>query len=149
MRYELFLRSASPLSEQLLDEMRGVCQEMTLEPFLQGEESVGVDLGVDVEDPAAARLLLKAAFSLAEQHGLSIFDPQLGRQVTEADRELITTQVGRTTAFMQAMPVSLAGMEQSADEGISSSTRLWLMIGGLIVLAMAVSQMLTCVFAGG
>lgn len=110
---------------------------------------MGVDLGGDLEDPAAPRLLLKAAFPLAEDHGLRMFDPQLGRPITDADREMVTEQMERTVAFMQSMPVSTAGqLVGGENEGMSATTRLWLMIGGAMALALLLSQGMTCMFSG-
>lgn len=148
MRYELFLRSAAPLDEPLIREIQAAHADLHVSAYSDDDGIQGVDLGVDLEDPAAARLLCKAAFSLAEQHGLRIFDPQLGHPVSEADREQITTQVERTSAFMQSMPVSMAGAAQGTEgEGMAPTTRLWLWIGGALVGALLLSQGLTCLFA--
>ncbi len=148
MRYELFLRSAAPVADEVEAQVRADCPDLEVSSFEAEGQVMGVDLGADVEDPAAARLLVKAAFSSATRHGFQVYDPQLGRPVTEADRELITTQVERTAAFMQSMPVSTAGMAPDESEGMSPTTRLWVIIGAAVLGAMVVSQGLTCLFSG-
>ena len=150
MRYELFLRSAAPLTEAVVEQIRTANEDLSVDPY-QDEAGMlmGVDLGVELEDPAGPRLLLKAAFPLALDHGLRMFDPQLGRPITDADHEMVTEQMERTMAFMQSMPVSTAGQLVSGQqEGISATTRLWLMIGGAMALALLASQGLTCMFSG-
>lgn len=150
MRYEIFLRAAAPITEALVEQVRGDNPDLAVDPYAdEGGALMGVDLGADLEDPAAARLLLKAAISLSEGHGLRMYDPQLSRPITEADQEQITEQMERTAAFIQSLPVSTAGQSLAGEpEGMSATTRLWLMIGGAMVVALLASQGLTCMFKG-
>jgi len=150
MRYEIFLRSAAPITTELVEEIRVENPDLSVDSYEdEAGALMGVDLGADLEDPAAARLLLKAAFSINEGHGLRMYDPQLSRPITEADRDQITEQMERTTAFMQSLPVSTAGKSLAGEqEGMSATTRLWLMIGGAMVLALLVTQGMTCLFGG-
>ena len=151
MRYEIFLRAAAPLSEKLITEIQGDNMDLGVDPYHdEAGMLMGVDLGADLEDPAAPRLLLKAAVALSEGHGLRMYDPQLGRPITEADREVITEQMERTVAFMQSMPVSTAGQSIVGTEGqgLSPVTRLWVMIAALMGVALLLSRGLSCMFSG-
>jgi hypothetical protein len=150
MRYEIFLRAAAPITAELVEEVRAANPDLSVDPYSdEAGALMGLDLGADLEDPAAARLLLKAAIALSEGRGLRMYDPQLSRPITEADREQVTEQMERTSAFMQSLPVSTAGQSLAGEQaGMSATTRLWMMIGGAMLLALLASQGLTCMFKG-
>jgi hypothetical protein len=101
----------------------------------------GVTLGIDViaslDEPGAGDRLCQAAFAVAGGQGLTVFDPQLGRTVMEGDAETIVRQVERAHAFAEAAPVSAAS-------GLAPSSRLWLLLGLLVVGALVLARALSC-----
>lgn len=141
MRYELFLRSRRPLQEQDLEQMAADLarqeQGLALEAYREDGAILGLDLGADPELPGAAASLCRAAFALERQHELSVFDPQLGRLVTEADEELIGRRVADLTAFGQG------ALSPTAPTG-SSSLKLWLVVAGAVVLMLLLGKVLRC-----
>lgn len=144
MRYELFLRSSSPLSEETLAEVRRRAGEddLSMDPYRNADngELLGVDLGTDPDAPRASRLCA-LAFALAREHQLTVFDPQLGRSVTEGDGELIAQHLAQSAAFTLAVPVAPA---VEGEGRISPTLRLWILVLGLMALAFLLIKAMTC-----
>lgn len=156
MRYELFLRSSAPLTEETLAEIRRRVTEagrepLVLEVFRAGQDRAeqagitGVDLGAQVADLPDPSLLWRTAFDLATAHGLTVFDPQLSRTVTAGDAELIAERVAQTIAYAQAAPVTTPA---PGVGGMSASTRIWLLVAALVGLALVISRALRCASGG-
>lgn len=139
MRYELFLRSRSPLQEEVLKQVAAELSQpgLVLEPYREEGALLGFDLGADPQQPGAAAALCGAAFALEQQHDLSVFDPQLGRPVTEADGELIARRLAELTAFDQ-------GALTAATPTGSPTLRLWLVVAGALVLVLLLGKALRC-----
>jgi hypothetical protein len=143
MRYELFLRGSAPLSDEDVDTIRAAADEaLRVEAFRTEEHAVGgVDLGVDPSQIRAAERLCSAAFRLAAEHGLTVFDPQLGRAVTSADEDTIRRQLEQSAAFAEAAPLTPLVEERS---GLSPSLRLWLIVAAFAALALVLGRALQC-----
>jgi hypothetical protein len=141
MRYELFLRSRTPLQQEALEQVAAELEQqgpgLVLEPYREEETLLGFDVGADPQQPGAAAALCGAAFSLEQRHDLSVFDPQLGRPVTEADSDLIARQVAELTAFGQG------ALTAAAPSG-SPALRLWLVVAGVLVLVLLLGRALRC-----
>jgi len=153
MRYEFFLRRpAEPLTDEELAAAVAALEgeeggELSLEPYRDEDGALlGLDLGVGVEELAGAARLCRAAFALAAAHRLTVFDPQLGRSVTEGDEELIQHGFDRGAAFAMAAPISGAtgGGGGAGGGGLSSSAKLWLAVIGVIALLLVVGRLLRC-----
>ena len=145
MRYELFLRRAAPLPDEAQQAVKEIASSegddsLALELFRKDDVVTGFDLGVDPNHPRAAGLLCGAAFRLAEEHGLNIYDPQLGRAVTAGDEESIRQQLEQSAAFVMAAPVSTV----AEGGGLSPTLRLWLIVIGVVVLAFVVIRGMSC-----
>jgi hypothetical protein len=143
MRYELFLRGSTPLTEATLADcrQRATAADLSLDPYRNAEgELRGVDLGSDPDAPRAARLCT-LAFDLAREHELTVFDPQLGRAVTAGDEELIAQRLAQSAAFSLAAPVAPA---VEGDGRLSPTLRLWLLVLGLMALAFLLIKAMTC-----
>jgi hypothetical protein len=144
-RYELFLRSSAPLDEPALQAIAAAAAQsptsLVLERYVADGQTRGVDLGAPLDQPRAAEALCKIAFALAAAHQLAVFDPQLGRPVTDGDREQIAQHFERTSAFDGAALLSVG--PSPSTRRLSSSARLWLVIvlGGatLLILMRALS----------
>jgi hypothetical protein len=144
-RYELFLRSTAPLDEPSLQAIAEAVAHaptpLVLERVVADGRTCGVDLGAALDQPRAGDALCKVAFALASEHRLSVFDPQLGRLVTDGDREQIAAHVERTSAFDSAALLSVG--PKPGTRRLSSSGRLWLVIaiggGALLILMRALS----------
>lgn len=150
MRYELFLRSSTPLSEQLLqsitEAVEGGSGAVDVEPYAADGETLGVDLGVEVDDPRGPSALCEAAFSLADEFRLSVFDPQLSRTVTPGEEAEIKHQLDQVSTFSEAALIS------PADHGSSttpSTLWIWLVVIGSVVLLYLVSKLMTCGLGSG
>ena len=149
MHYELFLRSSTPLSEEQLQSI-GEAVEATsgaveLELYAADGEPLGVDLGVDVDDPRGPTALCEAAFALAEEHKLSVFDPQLSRTVTAGEEAEIRRQLDQVSTFSQAALLS----PTSSTTTTPSTLWIWLVVIGSVVLLYLVSKMMTCGLGSG
>jgi len=143
MRYELFLRGAAPLTDEQLDAIHAAADEaLRVEAYRTEQHDVaGVDLGGGPSQNQAAERLCSAAFRLADQHGLTVFDPQLGRAVTSADEDAIRRQVEQSAAFAEAAPLTPVVEERP---GLSPSLRLWLIVAALAALALVLGRALQC-----
>jgi hypothetical protein len=147
VRYELFLRRSAPLTEQMFAEVRGAVEQeghgaLKLDPYhTEGGSLAGFDLGVDPNQPAAAALLCRVAFRMAEEQQLGVYDPQLGRAVTVGDEELIGQQLEQNAAFVMAAPVTPT---PEGGGGLSPTLRLWLIIIGLVVAAFVLIRAASC-----
>jgi len=97
----------------------------------------GMDLSVEVDHPAAGDLLCKAARTLAEEHQLQIFDPQIGRTVTTEESAIIREHLRESAAFSEGGALSSGG-------SISPPGRLWLTLAGGLVLLLLLARALTC-----
>ena len=145
MRYELFLRRLSEALDQ--EELDAVCEaaaqeggEVHVDPYRDEDGALlGVDLGIDVDQPAGAAQLCRVAFEVAGAHRLSLFDPQLGRAVAEGDEELVQQRFDQGAAFEVAAPIATAS--SPSPGGLSPGVKLWLAVIGLIALALLVGRL--------
>jgi hypothetical protein len=150
MRYELFLRRPSgPLSDEELQALREALgreegADLALDPYRSEEGALlGVDIGVALDRPAGAARLCRLAFAAAAEHGLSVYDPQLGRSVGEGDEDLVQQRFDQGAAFSMAAPVSTAS-DPAGGLRLSPTVKLWLVVLGAIVLVLLASRCLTC-----
>ncbi len=143
-RYELFLRAPGALAAEALaaieEEVARAGPALSAEPYLEGGEARGVDLAAELEQPEAAAALCGAAFRLAAAHDLAVFDPQLGRAVSEGEVALIEAQAARTSAYAELAPLSPA----ASGRALSSSARLWVIVIGALVVLFALARALSC-----
>jgi hypothetical protein len=102
---------------------------------------MGVDLGIALDQPRGGERICQLAFELAAQHGLSIFDPQLGRAVTKNDEAAIEERFEQSAAFSVASPISSVGADSPR---LSPTTKLWLLVGGVILLLIVASRGISC-----
>lgn len=102
---------------------------------------MGVDLGVALDQPRGGQRICQVAFELASEHGLSVFDPQLGRAVTKNDEATIEERFAQSAAFSVASPISSAGADSPR---LSPTTKLWLLVAGVILLAIFASRGVSC-----
>ena len=144
MRYELFLRRSTPIDDELLEAIRqrSLAAPLNLEPYRGAQGVLGIDLGVELDRPRAAQTLCELAFGLANDHGLAVFDPQLGRLVSPSDDEIIRRQLEASAAFASAAPVS--PVAQGGRAGLSASARLWLVAAAIGLLALLLARLLRC-----
>ena len=147
MRYELFLRRPHALSDDELKQADAQVEarstDLACEPFVgdQSTQQWGIDIGVDAELPNAATLLFKAALELAASQSLSIYDPQLGRIISEADADEVAQKLSQFASFSEA---ALLEANAAPQLGSRASKRIWLYIGGLIVVAFVLMRALQC-----
>lgn len=133
------------MSAGTLEQIRALADQaatdLKVDVYTDGEETRGVDLGASLDEPQGADALCAVAFSAAKTHDLIVFDPQLGRTVMRGDQEAIAAQFHQGSAFSLAMPIS-----PHSEEGgsLSATTRLWLLIGGAVVIALLLARALTC-----
>jgi len=141
MRYELFLRIAL-LSDQTLETVRGeVAGELSVDSYRDPAGALaGFDLGVDADHPGGAQQLCAAAFQLAADHGLTIYDPQLGRTVAAGDEEEIRQQLAQTAAFAMSAPVT----PMTEGQRLTPTLRLWLLVLGLVLGGLLLVRALSC-----
>jgi hypothetical protein len=148
MRYELFLRGAAALDDEALQtaarRLADFGPALGCEPYRSEGVTRGLDLFVEIQQPEAGRQLCRAAFAIASQQGLTVFDPQLGRPVMEGDAAQIEAQIESVQAFAEGVPL---GTSASAAPGLSPSARLWLVIAGLLVAAFVLARGLSCLAA--
>jgi hypothetical protein len=148
MRYELFLRRPSePLGQKELDVVCAAAAqedgEIHVDPYRDEEGALlGVDLGIDLDQPGGAASLCRVAFDLAGAHRLSLYDPQLGRAVVEGDEDLVQQRFDQGAAFDVAAPITTAS--SPAGGGLSPSVKLWLAVIGMIVLVLVLGRWLSC-----
>lgn len=141
MRYELFLRSSTSISEAQMDQLRQAVDAadgpLELEPFVADGKTMGVDLSVDVDHPRGSQTLCQAAFEGAEAHGLAVFDPQLSLTVTAGQEEEIQRQFDQCSSFSQAALVT----PSTTDGSTPSTLWVWLVVIGSGVLLFLVSKL--------
>ena len=145
MRYELFLRREAGVDDELVAAARDKAGELVRVERFEGEGTgeapSGLDLGVEVDARGASEALCEAAFALAEAHGLTVFDPQLGRTVSRDDGEAIGEQIARTNAFAAA---GLASLDASPRVGSRAAAKGWLILAATIVGLIVVVRLLRC-----
>ena len=141
MRYELFLRREAGVDDELVAAARDKAGELVRVERFEGEAPSGLDLGVEVDARGASEALCEAAFALAEAHGLTVFDPQLGRTVSRDDGEAIGEQIARTNAFAAA---GLASLDASPRVGSRAAAKGWLILAATIVGLIVVVRLLRC-----
>jgi hypothetical protein len=148
MRYELFLRRPAESLDQ--GELAAVCEAAAQEggvvhvdPYRDEEGALlGVDLGINVDQPAGAARLCRLALDVAGTHRLSLFDPQLGQTITKGDEELVQQRFDQGAAFDVAAPIATASSPSAG--GLSPSVKLWLALIGVIALVLLVARGLSC-----
>ncbi len=149
MRYELFLRrSDGALEDQALasiaQRVAGGKTQLVLEVYRsdRSNEALGVDLGVElgVETGAACRLV-ELALALAAEHGLTVYDPQLGRTVAAGAAEQVVAHYERTAAFTGGEQLGQGG---HSPAGGPASARIWIYLAGAVVALFLASRLLTC-----
>lgn len=141
-RYELLLRCDRPLAAEELAAVRQAADGARLhsEPFTRGETTRGVDLAADIDDPAGGRRLCELAFELARHHRLTVYDPQLSREVVDTDDAAVCESFQRKVDFARS-----TFFASSSPKGARrASVRLWLIIGSLVVLFLLVIEGLRC-----
>jgi hypothetical protein len=176
MDYELYLRARSPSSAgaQALrravkaeasgpsaPEALGARLELTdgvLEAWLHPArprfwerapegETYGVDLRVPGgANPALARAAVARAFQWADQHGMTVYDPQLGRQVRPRDADAITGRITRLAEYL----TETVGMDEGQAEAridveprrppLPLRTRFYLALAAALVLLAVLSR---------
>jgi len=107
------------------------------ERYQVGGVTLGIDVIGDLDKPGAGSTICRAAFAIASAQGLIVFDPQLGRPVMEGDAVAIEHQAECARAFIEAAPVGVA-------PGLTPSTRLWLLLGLLLLGALMLARTLSC-----
>jgi len=143
MRYELFLRSERPLSEASLAAVARVAAEdgLAVEPYRDEVGVRGVDLGAEMHNALAARALPRRAVELAEAHHLTLFDPQLGRIITEADLPLVRERMTGTQAFVEAALVPDA---VTPARGMGPAATLALAGAAVVVMVTLLGRLAGC-----
>ena len=139
--YELFLRTRDQATIDLAELERATA---TLGPGLRAEPYVGEGgdpahpRGVDLalEEGGAIERLLDAAFPLARQLGLEVFDPNGGEAVTEAGRERVEARYAEMCAY-RADTLGEVGLQPLPAPTVPASARtrvhVWLIVAGIIV----------------
>jgi hypothetical protein len=102
---------------------------------------LGVDLGIGLGEAHGAEVLCRVAFALAAERALEVFDPQLGRIVGEGEGSLIKQQFAEMGAFSEAAPLAAASLP---GQGLSRSSRMWLVVLGGAALLVLLSRVVTC-----
>lgn len=141
MRYELFLRRDEGLTAEEAAEATELAQAAKLHAELYEREGgpFGLDLGMGLDDPAhPAEKLCSVAFELAASYGLSVFDPQLGRVVAASEQEAIRERFAASASSL----TGLAPSPRIAAQPVR--TRFWLVLGGLLFVAVLAARALTC-----
>ena len=139
--YELFLRARDQGTIDVADLERALA---TLGPGLRAERFVGEGgdpehpRGVDLalEEGASIERLLDAAFRLASQLGLEIFDPNGGEAVTESQREHVAARFTEMCSY-RADTLGEVGRQPLPPPTITTGSRtrmhVWLIVAGIIV----------------
>jgi hypothetical protein len=139
--YELFLRTRDQATLDVAALERVVA---TLGPGLRAELYVGegadpahprgVDLALD--EGESIERLLDAAFTLAEQLGLEIFDPHSSEAVTAAQRDRVVERYAEMCSYradtlgevgQQPLPAPLT------TTGSRTTLHVWLIVAGIVV----------------
>ncbi len=146
MRYELFLRrdaSASSLNDDdfVIIQARTSGTVLSFESFVdEAGARRGVDLGVDPDEPGSqGRKLGEVAFDVAQMLNLSVFDPQLGRVLSPRDLEALEA------CFAASSTIGRVGLSHAiASPKRPTTTRLWLIAAGVLLLLLVASRLLSC-----
>ena len=139
--YELFLRArdqgtidAAELERVIAALGPGVRAERFVGEGGDPEHPRGVDLALD--EGESIERLLDAAFRLAPQLGLEVFDPNGGEAVTETQRDRVAERYAEMCAFRadtlgevgrQPLPAPARG------PGSRTTLHVWLIVAGIIV----------------
>ena len=138
------MRSVSPLDDAALVAMRGaITTGIALDPFRREQALVGVDLSIALDQPVGARALVENALQLASEHGLTLFDPQLGRSVGEGDLSEIEERFTQTATFNETGFLGTSN-DPRYRATRQANARMWLWVGGLIVVVLLLGRLLRC-----
>jgi hypothetical protein len=151
LRYELFLRCAGgpddldgldDLDEDALPVIAEQASELqlTLDPYRDERDRLrGVDLGLPLDAPAShSRKLGELALALAKAHQLTIFDPQQSQTLTQADLDQLKSH------FEASAGVVRMGFSPESAAPRSSSSKLWLALGALVLFVLVAGRALSC-----
>lgn len=148
MRYELFLRrvsDADDLDDRVLVALAELAEEqqLTLEPYRDEAGRLrGVDLGVPLDAPTArCRALGELALEQAEQLELTVFDPQQAKTLGEANLDELEAR------FEASASVVRMGFSPQSAAPRSSSSKLWLALGALVLFLLVAGRVLSCVMS--
>lgn len=145
-RYELFLRRDEPLTSEEVASARTQARDADLqvEVFQRDGRTCGFDLGVGLHEPSrSAEALCSVAFELARHLGLSVFDPQLGRTLAVAESEALLKRFAQSAGYLLT---GFGGPPFSAPSR-PPSTRIWLLLLGLLLLVAVAGRAFSCVAA--
>jgi hypothetical protein len=129
--------------QAIIEQVQHPDRSLRVETYRSDRGVMGVDVAVQMDAPGGASELCRVVFDLAGEHHLVAFDPQLGREVTEADAELIAQQYAQSSAFSLAGAVAPLTRD---DRRLSPGLRLWLFVLGLGVLVLLLARLLNCAF---
>jgi hypothetical protein len=139
--YELFLRARADASVDvaaLEREVAALPRGLRAERFVgEGGDPArprGVDLAL--EEGEAIEKLLDAAFHLATELGLQVFDPMSGEAVTDAQRDRVAARYAELCTY-RADTLGEVGMQPLPAPTVPASARtrvhVWLIVAGIIV----------------
>lgn len=148
MRYELFLRrhsDADDLDNEVLAALDELAEthQLTLEPYRDEAKKLrGVDLGVPLDAPTArCRALGEQALAAGKIHQLTVFDPQQAQLLSEATLDELEAR------FEASAGVVRMGFTPQSAAPRSSSSKLWLALGALVLFLLVAGRLLSCVMS--
>ena len=127
----------------------GACEGVTARPVIDdGGTVVGVDLSLEIGH-AAGSAALEPVFEAEGADELSVFDPQLGREVGLDDLSEMDQCFARSAAYLAALGHP-SGQVDGVGQHASSSSRftmgIWVVVALVCALAMIMGQMSRCLF---
>jgi hypothetical protein len=142
--YELFVRApagATIAAAELaaaLARHPGVGAEPFVAPGGDPAQPRGADLRLGAGGPAA---LADAAFALAARLGLTVYDPQLGAVVTEADRARLEDAAAGLLAFeVDTLGLTPSGPLPAAPPPARPRLHLWLLVGAVVLAVLLLGR---------
>jgi hypothetical protein len=139
--YELFLRTRDQRTIDGAELERAIA---SLGPGLRAERFVGEGgdaehargLDLAIEEGEAIEKLLDAAFRLAPQLGLEVFDPNGGEAVTESQRDRVAERYAEMCSY-RADTLGEVGRQPLpppvTTTGSRTTLHVWLIVAGIVV----------------
>jgi hypothetical protein len=146
--YELFLRAPDGATVAAADLARAVAAHaapgLRAEPFVGegGDPARPRGLDVALAEDGTPSALVDAAFALAQELGLDVYDPQVGMLVSAAEKDDIRARCDEVRVFL-ADTLGEAGAYASLPDpapGSRSRLHLWLIVAGVIVAVLLLSR---------